>query len=107
MSLDFYLHDAEGNQVYWANITHNLGRMAKEAGIYQCLWRPEEVGITAAGQIAEGLEAGLMDMMRRPSHYKQFDAPNGWGKYEHFLPWLTEVLEACRAHPTATVYASV
>lgn len=52
MSLDVYLHyrltDDDGNdhgesEVYWANITHNLGKMAREAGIYTALWRPGEM----------------------------------------------------------------
>lgn len=33
----------ESNEVYSANITHNLGRMAAEAGIYEALWRPGEL----------------------------------------------------------------
>ena len=44
MSLDVYLTDAEGREVFSANITHNLGAMAKEAGIYMHLWRPDELG---------------------------------------------------------------
>jgi hypothetical protein len=27
-------------EMYSANITHNLGDMASEAGIYEALWRP-------------------------------------------------------------------
>ncbi len=34
----------ETNEVYSANITHNLGEMADKAGIYYALWRPEEKG---------------------------------------------------------------
>ncbi len=38
--------------LYWRNITHNLGRMAVEAGIYEALWRPEELmNKTLAGEI--------------------------------------------------------
>ena len=52
MSLDVYLtrkkwisYDAgntlaeEDETVYQANITHNLGKMAREAGIYEALWQ--------------------------------------------------------------------
>lgn len=46
MSLDVYLEGPPVPQdVFWANITHNLGRMADEAGIYKHLWRPEEIGM--------------------------------------------------------------
>ena len=47
--------DEESDYVYSANITHNLTKMADEAGIYECLWRPEEIGITKAGQLIEPL----------------------------------------------------
>ena len=30
-------------EVYGANITHNLGKMAAEAGIYEALWRPYQL----------------------------------------------------------------
>ena len=40
------MREPEG--AYSANITHNLGKMAEEAGIYKHLWRPEEIGITKA-----------------------------------------------------------
>ena len=42
--------------VYEDNITHNLGDMAEEAGLYYVLWRPEELGKTKASQIIELLE---------------------------------------------------
>ena len=41
MSLDFYLsYEMDGNVVWVfdANITHNLGKMAGKAGIYDALW---------------------------------------------------------------------
>jgi len=33
MRLDVYLEDADGNCLYKENVTHNLNKMAKEAGI--------------------------------------------------------------------------
>lgn len=106
MSLDVYLTDANGKELYSANITHNLNTMAGEAGIYECLWRPDEHGITKAGQIIEPLRAGLIDMVTRPTYYEQFDSPNGWGVYKHFVPFCAKYLEACIAHPDATVRVS-
>lgn len=29
-------------ELFEANITHNLNKMAKEVGIYEYLWRPDE-----------------------------------------------------------------
>ena len=96
MSLDVYLtrkkwvsydegktHTEENEEVYWANITHNLSKMAGEAGIYEALWRPEEIGKTKATEIVE-----LADLKARPEHFKTFNSPNGWGMYEHFVPFV-------------------
>lgn len=107
MSLDVYLEGPPVPQeVYWANITHNLGRMANEAGIYEHLWRPGEIGIEKAAQLIEPLTAGLALMKSDPARFKAFDASNGWGTYEHFLPWIEKYLEACRENPDATVKVS-
>jgi len=104
MSLDVYL-DA-GDEVFSANITHNLGAMAREAGIYEAVWRPEEHGYECAGQIVEVLEKGLKAMEACPEHFREFNAKNGWGTYDQFVPWVKRYLEACREYPNATIYAS-
>ncbi len=110
MSLDVWLsyevEPGETSTVYDANITHNLGGMADAAGIYQALWRPEEVGITQAGQLIEPLMAGLEKLRADPAHFAQFNAPNGWGRYEHFVPFVEKYLEACTRYPHATIGAS-
>lgn len=110
MSLDVYLttKDLDGNDidVFSANITHNLGRMADEAGIYKALWRPEEEGWTKAGDIVEIVEEGLAKMQSQPEYFEQFNSSNGWGLYEHFVPWVERYLEACKKYPSATIYVS-
>jgi hypothetical protein len=105
MSLDVSLIE-DGKEVFTANITHNLNRMADEAGIYKALWRPEEIGATVADDIIDRLIEGLEDMSRRPSHYEMFNAENGWGTYNNFLPWVAKYLEACIQHPAATIEVS-
>ena len=52
MSLDVYLTATRKVEVYQANITHNLTKMADAAGIYMVCWRPEELGFTKAGQLS-------------------------------------------------------
>lgn len=109
MSLDFYLsYEIDGNYigVFNANITHNLGKMAANAGIYKALWHPEELGAEHAIDILKSLTNGLEDLKNRPDHFKQFDSPNGWGLYEHFVPFVEECLQACRKYPNATVRTS-
>jgi len=119
MSLDVYLtrkkwvsydegktHTEENEEVYWANITHNLNKMAGEAGIYEALWRPEEIGKTKANEIVKLLEKGLADLKTRPKHFETFNSPNGWGMYEHFVPFVEKYLEACKEYPDAIIEVS-
>lgn len=89
--------------VYDANITHNLRAMAREAGIYEVCWRPDEVGITKAEQLIGPLRSGIALMKEDPARFKKHNAENGWGLYERFLPWLEEYLAACEANPDADV----
>jgi hypothetical protein len=93
-------------EVYSANITHNLGKMAREAGIYEHCWRPEELGIKTAGQLIEPLRAGIAAMRADPPRFEKLNASNGWGLYENFLPWLERYLEACEEFPQAEVSVS-
>lgn len=106
MSLDVMLTDATGIEVYWANITHNLGEMAGQAGIYDCLWHPDEHGITHASQIIEPLAAGLARLEAERTHFEQFNAPNGWGLWKNFVPFCRKYLQACRDNPDAAVSVS-
>lgn len=91
---------------YTANITHNLGRMAEAAGIYQHLWRPEELGLHLANDLIKPLERGLAALKTEPERFRQFDAPNGWGKYEQFVLFVENYLAACRESPDATIRVS-
>jgi len=93
-------------EFYSANITHNLNRMAEEAGIYTHLWRPDEIGITKAEQLIEPLRAGLARMKADPPRFEKHNAGNGWGLYEHFVPWVEKYLAACEQNPDADVNVS-
>ena len=112
MSLDVYLtpnkceHCGRGDEGFSSNITHNLGKMAAEAGIYEIVWRPEENGITKAKQLIEPLTKAIAEMEADPVRFKKFDSDNGWGLYIHFLPWLKEYLAACIAEPESSVSVS-
>ena len=91
------------DEVYSANITHNLGKMAGEAGIYEALWRPEEIGVKTAYDLIGYLSQGLAVLKSDPARFKAFDAPNGWGKYENLVAFTQEYLAACAKWPEATV----
>lgn len=110
MSLDVYLEidcDTGGEEytarLYNGNITHNLNRMAEAAGIYEELWRPNEIGITHAQQLIWPLGAGLEKLQADPEEYSKHNPSNGWGSYEGLVAFVTEYLEACKRYPKATV----
>jgi len=121
------------DEVYWANVTHNLGKMASEAGIYYALWRPHELdpelhaqikaqealrnyeGAYAlehaappvfAHQLIEPLRAGLALLKAEPARFEALNPENGWGSYESFVPWVEKYLRACEENPDATVRVS-
>jgi hypothetical protein len=149
VSLDVYLYASEtstcekcgheqqvssGGCVYDANITHNLGRMAQEAGIYLALWSPGEMKapdqskaiqalwrdkqyadaraleaklpVVYASDLIPVLRDGLAKLKADPAHFEKFNAENGWGLYEHFVPFVERYLAACEANPLAIVRAS-
>jgi hypothetical protein len=112
--------------LYDANITHNLGHMADKAGIYEALWRPhrlkkgydvleddrdaeykfEAENTSYAHEIIPILEKGLADLKNKPDYYETFNSPNGWGMYEHFVPFVENYLEACKEYPNAEISIS-
>jgi hypothetical protein len=92
--------------VFHRNITHNLGRMAGLAGLYQPLWRPDEIDCKTAGQLIGPMRAGLAMLRSDEPRFRALDAPNGWGRYEHLVAFVEAYLAACEEHPTATVGVS-
>jgi hypothetical protein len=94
------------SDVHSDNITHNLNGMANAAGIYQALWRPEEIGITHAHQLIPILEKGLEKLLADPEEYKSFNPANGWGDYEGLVTFVENYLESCRQYPDAEVEVS-
>ena len=107
MSLDLYLHcRCCGSRVCEINATHNLTKMAAEALLYRPLWRPDESGIENAADLIPVLENGIERMESDPAHFRTFNPENGWGDYDGFLSVLRLLLDGCRHHPSASVYAS-
>jgi hypothetical protein len=98
--------EEESSEIYSSNITHNLGKMAQEVGIYHHLWRPDEIGIKKAQELIALLEAGLKNLKSDPDRYRQFNSPNGWGIYEDFVLFVEEYLNACRKYPDANIRVS-
>ncbi len=96
----------ERKYLYDSRITHNLGPMARDAGIYQHLWRPEEIGITKAYQLIEPLRGGIALLKSDPPRFEKFNAPNGWGNYGELVSWVEQYLNACEKYTDADVRVS-
>jgi hypothetical protein len=113
MSLDVYLegppcaHCGRGGEVlHSGNITHNLNVMASVAGLYKPLWRPEELGLTMAGELVDLLTRGLAWLTDHPDEAKSHNPSNGWGDYDGLVRFTRAYLDACKANPTALVRVS-
>jgi hypothetical protein len=103
MSLDIWLTDTVETTVVDKNITHNLGRMWSEAGVYDALYNSE--GQTAKS-VLPILHEGLRLMIADPERFKKFNAHNGWGLYEHALPWLGELIKEFEEYPNGIIGVS-
>jgi hypothetical protein len=101
------IHTRTDRERYFdTNITHNLGKMASEAGIYYALWRPDEPYPHKAKDITTTIERGLELMKSDPDKFRAFSAENGWGTYEQFIPWIEEYLKALKEYPEADIEVS-
>ena len=120
MSLDISLHQQAcyNTEVYTANITHNLGKMAgavlcfylenddpyekKYITLYDILWHGSG---QSAKVIAPILEVGLKELIENEGEYLFEHAPkNGWGSYETLINFTNDLLEACKKYPETTLY---
>lgn len=105
MSLDVSL-EVDGVEIFEWNITHNLTTMAREAGVYEACWRPDEIGITKARQLVPLLSEGLRLLVADPSKFESFNPKNGWGDYEGLVNFVMKYCVACARNPEADVRVS-
>jgi hypothetical protein len=115
MSLDIYLesppceHCGRGDDTVWQyNVTHNLARMADAAGLYQVMWRPEEIGVVTAADALPHLRAGW-DRLTANDNVDAMLAlspTNGWGTYDGLCRAVSAYIGACVDYPHALVRVS-
>lgn len=123
---NYYRNYEINRNVYSSNITHNLVSMAKEANVYEALWRPyklkkeynpknkrnnyenkfEESNLILANEIINNLEEGLKNLKSNPKHYSKFNSPNNWGTYTNLVSFIEKYLKACKKHPNAILNIS-
>jgi len=114
VSLTVYLYidvDTGGEELrrvylFDKSITHNLSEMARQAGIYNELWRPRELDLKYAQALIVPLQRGLESLESNPIFYAKFNPQNGWGSYSGLVAFVSEYLEACMAHPRALIEIS-
>ena len=103
MGLDVYLKKNPSEDYFFTiKVTHNLNKMAEEAGVYKHLWAPEEIG-TKAGQLIEPLATALTLMVAEPDRFMKFNPKNGWGNYDWLLQFIKEYLIECICYPDAII----
>lgn len=120
MSLDIYLYQTEpcphcggeiiGDAIEYGgefNITHNLTKMADEAGIYYAIWRPEELfKVPKCKDVLDIIKEGYKKMLDDPERYKKFNPSNGWGNYSGFCEWIEKLISAYEENPEAVIRCS-
>lgn len=89
------------------NTTHNHNRLADALGVYTLLWNKDGKTDVKAAELIEPLEKACEELKRNMKDYRQYDAPNGWGKCEDFLRFMEDVLNCCRTYPETLVNFSV
>lgn len=80
------------------NITYNLSKMFTTAFNTGEYWLDELEG-RKGFEVIELLTNAIIRMVKDPDHFKQFDAPNGWGTFNDALPWLIQLKEECVKNP--------
>ena len=114
MSLDIDLMVMQPSSVYSANITHNLGAMAREVKLsdgntlYTILWRPDECipAYTKADEISGLLDEGLNILLASPQEYKRYNPENGWGDYDGLVSFVYRYRNATWDNPEAELRIS-
>lgn len=92
----------ERRVLFDVNITHNLNRMASEAGLYQAMWHSDGA---RAGDLVPQLTGGVKVLASDPERFKTFNPSNGWGSYDGLLATACAFLAACQQYPDAIVEA--
>jgi len=103
MGVDVSLVAMQPVDVYCSGYTHNVIPIAREAGIYEAIWRPEEIGIDTAGQLIAPLEKGLKYLRENRERLLKLNPANGWGDVDSFTVWVSDYLDGCREYPAAKV----
>ena len=110
MGLNFSIDDTPStygsHELASYHITSNLTPIAREIGVYYCLWEPEKHGFLTALSITNVLEKGIAFMKENANLMKKLEPANGWGTYDTFLECLENLLEDCKKYPAGVLRSS-
>lgn len=93
------IQEIEDDIAWRANITHNLGEMAKNVpcgkhSLYKILWRPDEEGIDKiTEEYRDEIYNGLAYVQRNKRRLEKYNSSNGWGIYEDLLRFLRDLAD--------------
>jgi hypothetical protein len=88
------------------NVTHNLVPMAQEAGIYEALWRPEElVDTPRLRNIEPVVRNGLALLKADTERFEAMNPKNGWGSRKNLVEACEWVLRWAESYPLAMIEA--
>lgn len=93
--------------VFETNITHNLTEMAKQVGLYEALWHPEDMGATKAGDLRLALISGYAILLMNRELCEQYEPSNGWGTYLSLCDAVSDYKDACIKYPDAIIETSL
>jgi hypothetical protein len=74
--------------------------------LYQVLWRPDEMALDTADDIADLLDEGWNILLSDPERFKKFNPENGWGSYEGLCDFVYKYRNACWDNPDAELRIS-
>ena len=114
----------EDDEYWWANITHNLGKMASHCPtvdgkytLYELLWRPSENGFEiVTPDYIDYVKEGFMYLLTNKTDLLQYNPPidpktgERWGNYELLVDFVKDYIIALCSYSyeeELTIYASV
>lgn len=83
------------------NTTHNHNDLARELGVYECLWHG--AGVRTIGDLRKPVANALRRIDKERRELQRFNPANGWGSVDAFEVFLTRVLAHATLHPRLKV----
>lgn len=104
MGLDFSIY--ERRDVWHGHITHNLTDIADKCGLYEVLWRPQNIGYECK-ELVPKLLIGIDKLKGLMPELRKIEPENGWGNCDDLLRFAESVLKKCQEYPDFRFHACV